>query len=106
MVAAIAIDPAAPVATSSACRVNVTGADVSDLTNYDEDIYPTAPEIRYYLAFEKAGADTGKSQVFSPAADGTFEFNSYIFPESGSWTIHLRKVADDSSAANLAVTVS
>jgi hypothetical protein len=106
MSVAIAITPAAPTAIVSACRVNVTGADVSDEASFDPAIYPTSPEIRYYLSFEKAGADTGKSQVFSPAHDGTFEFNSYIFPEAGSWTVHLRKASDDSSVANLAVTVS
>ena len=106
MSVAIDITPDAPVATVSACRVNVTGADVSDLSAYDANKYPTAPEIRYYLSFEKAGADTGRSQVFSPAHDGSFEFNSYVFPEAGSWTVHLRKESDDSSAANLAVTVS
>ena len=102
----IAIVPAAPIHVTSACRVNVTSAPVSDTAAYDPLKYPTSPEIRYYLSFECAGQDTGKSQVFSPAADGSFEFNSYIFPASGSWTIHLRKVSDDSSAANLAVTVS
>lgn len=84
----------------------MTAADPSDENAYDVDLYPTSPEIRYYLAFEKAGADTGKSQVFSPAADGTFEFNSYIFPAAGTWTVHLRKASDDSSVANLVVTVS
>ena len=84
----------------------MTAADPSDEGSYDPLLYPTSPEIRYYLTFEKAGADTGKSQVFSPAADGTFEFNSYIFPEAGTWTVHLRKVSDDSSVANLSVTVS
>jgi hypothetical protein len=103
---AIAIVPAAPIAVTSACRVNVTEAPVSDTTAYNPAIYPTSPEIRYYLSFECTGQDTGKSQVFSPAHDGSFEFNSYIFPAAGSWTVHLRKAADDSSIANLAVTVS
>jgi hypothetical protein len=103
---AIAIEPAAPIAITSACRVNVTDAPVSDLVAYDPLIYPTSPAILYYLAFEKAGSDTGKSQEFSPAADGSFEFNSYIFPASGNWAVHLRKVADDSSEAHLDVTVS
>jgi len=103
---AIAIVPAAPIAITSACRVNVTEAPVNDAGLYDTETYPTEPEIRYYLSFEKAGADTGKSQVFSPAADGSFEFNSYIFPSAGSWIVHIRKVSDDSSEAHLDVTVS
>jgi len=106
MPATIDITPDAPIAVTSVCRVNIADAPVNDTGAYDVDLYPTEPEIRYYIAFEKAGADTGKSQVFSPAADGSFEFNSYIFPEAGSWTVHLRKDADDSSIANLAVTVS
>jgi hypothetical protein len=57
-------------------------------------------------SFEKSGEDTGKSQVFSPAADGSFEFNSYIFPSAGSWEVHLRKAADDSSVTHIDVTVS
>jgi hypothetical protein len=104
--ATIAIEPAAPIHVDSACRVNVTGADVNDLGSYNAALYPTSPEIRYYLAFEKSGEDTGKSQVFSPAADGSFEFNSYIFPSAGSWEVHLRKAADDSSVTHIDVTVS
>jgi hypothetical protein len=103
---AIAITPAAPIAITSACRVNVTEAPVNDLGEYDPAIYPTSPAILYYLAFEKAGSDTGKSQEFTPAADGSFEFNSYIFPAAGSWIVHLYKASDDSSVAHLDVTVS
>jgi hypothetical protein len=103
---AIAIEPAAPIHVTSACRVNVTDAPVNTTVGYDPTKYPTEPAVLYYLAFECAGQDTGKSQAFQPAADGGFEFNSYIFPAAGSWTVHLRKVEDDSSVANLAVTVS
>ena len=102
----IAIVPAAPIAVTSACRVNVTAAPVNTTVGYDPTAYPTEPAVLYYLSFECTGQDSGKSQVFQPAADGTFEFNSYIFPAAGSWTVHLRRAADDSSAANLAVTVS
>ena len=104
--ATIVIEPAAPIHVTSVCRVNVTAADPSDEGSYNAALYPTSPEIRYYLSFGRAGSDTGKSQVFSPASDGTFEFNGYVFPDAGSWTIHLRKESDDSSVANLVVTVS
>lgn len=60
----------------------------------------TDAEITYYLSAEHATADDARSQVFS----GDFEWNGWIPPESGAWTIHLRKVSDDSSVANLAVT--
>jgi len=108
MSAAIAITPASGSITAkhTACRVDVTGADVNDTATWDPAVYPTEALITYYLAFEKAGSDTGRSQLFQVAADGGFTFNSYIFPAAGSWVAHLRKASDDSSVANLAVTVS
>ena len=104
--AAIACTPAAPTAKVSACRIDVTGADQNDLTAYDVNLYPTAPELRYYLAFVLGGADLGQSYVFGVDEDGDHEFNSYIFPDDGSWTIELRDNADDSVVASQAVTVS
>ena len=107
MAAALAITPASGsvVATVSACRVDVSGADGNDLTAYDADAYPTSPEIRYYITTELGGEEKGRSHVFAPNG-GAHQWFGYIFPESGSWTLHLRKVSDDSSVANLAVTVS
>jgi hypothetical protein len=108
MSVAIAITPASGsiVSKHTACRVDVTGADVNDPTTYDAGRYPTEDLITYYLSFEKAGADTGRSQLFQVAADGGFTFNSYIFPDAGTWAVHLRKASDDSSSANISVTVS
>lgn len=107
MAAALAITPASGsvTATVSACRIDVTGAEQNDLTAYDADAYPTAPEIRYYITAEEGGVEKGRSHVFSPNG-GKHSYDNYIFPYAGSWTLHLRKVSDDSSVANLAVTVS
>jgi hypothetical protein len=108
MPVAIAITPASGsvIEKHTACRVDVTGADVNDAASFDPTQYPTEDLITYYLSFERTGSDTGRSQLFQVAADGGFTFNSYIFPDAGSWTVHLRKASDDSSVANLAVTVS
>ena len=107
MSAALAITPASGsvVATVSACRVDVSGADSNDVTQFDADAYPTAPEVRYYITAEEGGIEKGRSHVFAPNG-GAHQWNGYIFPYAGSWTLHLRKVADDSSVANVAVTVS
>lgn len=115
MVAALAITPASGsiTATKTVCRVNVTGADANTLTGYDGTLgyagqpvqYPASPEVRYYLTFELASAIEGKSYVFG-VNGGKHEFNNYIFPTSGSWTVRLNNAADDSSVATLAVTVS
>lgn len=107
MAAALAITPASGsiIATVSACRIDVTGADQNDDTAYDPDLYPASPEIRYYVTAEVGGAEKGRSHVFSPNG-GKHSYDNYIFPSAGSWTLHLRKVSDDSSVANLAVTVN
>lgn len=86
-------DTANPKATITAMHINAVDVDgVDEATN---------AEIRYYLSAEATGVDTAKSQVFS----GDFTWQGWVFPVAGSWTIHLRKVSDDSSVANLALTV-
>jgi hypothetical protein len=107
MAASVAITPASGsiTATVSACRIDIDGAEQNDLTAYDAGAYPTAPERRYYITAEESTIEYGRSHVFSPNG-GKHEWNGYIFPHAGSWTVHLRNVSDDSSEANLAVTVS
>jgi hypothetical protein len=109
MSAALSITPASGsiTAAETACKIDVTGADVNDLTAYDSQLYPTSPEIKYYLLIDApAGTDDGRSYVFGVDSSGGHQFNNYIFPAAGSYTVRLRKAADDSDAATLAVTVS
>jgi len=108
MAASIDIVPASGsvVSTSSACRVEVTGADQNDDSAYTTAVYPQSPEMRYYLTFEKSSTILGKSYVFGVNEDGDHTFNNYIFPSSGSWTIRLNDASDDSSVATKSVTVS
>lgn len=108
MSASIACVPAAPVATVSACRVTVTGADENTLTGYvgDGTQYPASPEMRYYLTFELGGEILGKSYVFGVNGAGDHEFNDYVFPTDGSWTVRLSNASDDSSVQTASVTVS
>ncbi len=106
---AIAVTPASGSITAkkTVCRINVTGASANDTTAYDNTKYPSEPAITYYLLMDApAGTDDKKSQLFTPAVGGTFEFNNFIFDTAGSWTIRLRKASNDSDAATLAVTVS
>ena len=62
----------------------------------------TAAPIRYYLSAEHAAHDAARSPVFS----GNGEWEGWIPPVTGGWTIHVRKESDDSSVDDLAVTVS
>lgn len=80
--------------TAAVDAMNIKANDVDSVDESDNS------EIRYYLSAEASGVDTGKSPVFS----GDYEWLGWIPPEAGSYTIHLRKVADDSSVASLSVT--
>ncbi len=109
MVAALSIVPASGSITAkkSVCRINVTGAPVNTGTGYDITKYPSEPALKYYILIDSpSGTDDGKSYVFTPASDGTHEFNNYTFPAAGSYTLRLRNAGDDSDAATLAVTVA
>jgi hypothetical protein len=93
------------ISTVTVCRVDVTGADNSDMSLYDEDAYPSAPEIRYYIAAELASVEQGRSHIFG-VNGGKHTWDNYIFPEAGSWNLKLYDSLDDSQVATLAVTVS
>lgn len=96
--AAIAITPASGSITAkvTACRVNVTAADVNRADH---------TEFRYYLLFDAPSGDNGKSYVFNVSSDGKHEFNSYIFPVDGAWVVRLRDASNDSDVATANVTV-
>ena len=108
--------PAAPVSVTDFVSVAVAGADAHTVTGYSGTEvstapgtpvqYPSEPAVVYYLTFEEGGVIYGKSYEFTPSTDGDHEFNSYMFPHAGSWTIRLNKASDDSSVQTAAVTVS
>jgi hypothetical protein len=98
--------PASPVAVESFTKFAIAGLTLNDDTAYNAANVPTEPEVRYYLTFEEGGAEHGRSPVFACNADGEWEFNNYLFPHAGSWTVEVRLVSDDSSVKSQAVTVS
>lgn len=96
---------ASPVATVDAVRVDITGVSTNTGAS-DTDEYPVQAELRCYLAFLEGGDEHGRSYVFSVGQDGTHEFNNYIFPHDGSWTMRLCSAADDSTLKDQAITVT
>lgn len=107
--ASLSITPASGsiTATVSVCRIDVAAADQNDLTAFDADLYPTSPELRYYvLADAPAGTDDLKSHAFSPDETGAHSWNGVVFPAAGNWTLRLRDASDDSDVATAAITVS
>jgi len=99
---AIAITPASGSITAklTTCRVNLTSLD--DNRAPDD----TGGAFKYYLLFVNPAGDNGKSYVFNVSADGKHEFNSYVFPNSGVWSVALYDASNDSSLDSIAVTVA
>lgn len=103
MAAALTITPPSGEIQASldAVRVNVTGAEV----NNDD-----GTQHRYRIRLDPpAGSESitwsGYSELFNVSADGKHEWNNYIFPVAGSWTLRLHDEEADSDEATLAVTV-
>ncbi len=86
-------------ATVTAVHISSTALESNTSTGYDDDNYPASPEVTYYFSAELSGQDSGRSQVFSPNG-GKGYWEGWVPPAAGTWTIHVRKVADDSSVAS------
>lgn len=97
-------DDGNPIAKVTAVHISSTELPKNTSTGYDATKHPASPEVTYYFSAEKAGQDDLRSQVFAPD-DGHGEWQGLVFPASGVWAVHARKVADDSSAASINVTV-
>lgn len=103
MAAEVSITPesGSVVATLSACRISVTGADVNN-----ED--GTQKRYRFRLT-PPAGLEeetvSGYSELFNVNSDGEHEWNNYIFPGAGSWTVRLYDEEEEEDVDTLAVTV-
>jgi hypothetical protein len=104
--ATVASLPVAPVSKIDATKVTVAAALQNASGAPNPANYPVQAEKRYYLTFEKGGAELGRSYVFGVDEDGGHVFSSYVYPSSGSWTVRLKDSLDDSSVATVAVTVS
>jgi hypothetical protein len=101
MAATITVIPASGSITAKkdVCTFAISGADANDAGNYSTLIYPTQPEFRYVMTFVVGGAEVGRTQVFGVTPDGNFEFNDYIFPSAGTYTVQLYDVTDPTSPA-------
>ena len=93
-------------AKSTVVKFDLTGLDLNDDTDYDATAYPTWAEFRYYIAFELDGLELGRSPEFGPNFEGEWQFNNYIFPEAGAWSVVVYDAATDISVKSQAVTVS
>lgn len=94
MAIAIASVPSSPVHENTTARIDLTGLDNST-------------KVYIYVDPVSTGGSSGRSPVFVGAYDGTGLYGfTHIFDAAGSWTIRLRKSADDTDLATQSVTVS
>lgn len=86
-------------ATMDACHFEVDDLDVNAADG-------TPKQYRYRLdPDDPTVVGSGYSHLFTPNANGWHEWDGYIFPEEGSWTVAVHDEILDSDAATLAVTV-
>lgn len=107
MAASLTIYPASGSVVSkvSACRVTVVTAPSHDASLVAKT---------YKITASATGQDTLTSHVFTPqssagtptAPTGGHVWDNLIFPAAGAWTVRLVDMADSSTDATLAVTVS
>lgn len=108
MAAELSITPASGsiTAAETACRIDVTGADQNDDSEFDEDKYPRSPAFIYRLRARLSGQDDLLSHSFAVSEEGEHSWTVVMFPAAGNWTVTLRDTSDDSEVASLAVTVN
>ena len=112
MTAAVAVAPASGSITNTvtACRVTCSDIPSNDTTAFaaptDAFDYPTEPALVYYFKFSLTGEDDLISPLFTPASDGTGEWNNVILPADGTWTLDICDNADDSVTATASVVVA
>jgi hypothetical protein len=96
MAATITVTPASGSITAKkdVCTFAIAGADPNDEGNFGTTIYPTSPEFRYVMTMVEGAVEYGRTQVFGVTPDGAFQFNSYIFPHAGTWTVQLYDVTN------------
>ena len=93
-------------AATTVVKFDIAGLTLNDNTTFDTTHHPSEDEVRYYITFEVGGKELGRSPEFACNADGEWQFNNYIFPVAGSWSVIVRQVSDDSSVKSVSVTVA
>jgi len=94
MAAAITVTPASGsiISKKTVCTFAIAGTEANDVSEFNAAIYPTEPEHRFVLTMVVGGVEVGRTQVFGTTPVGEFQFNGYIFPSAGTYTVQLYDV--------------
>lgn len=107
---AIAITATPPtgevIATESAVRFDITGANDNDPTTFNTANVPSMDPIPFRVIAEKTGWKTLISHEFNVSNDGEHTWDNVIFPDDGTWSVKLIDQRDDSTAATLSLVVT
>ena len=96
MAKTVTIVPSSPIATKEFTRIDLAGYDANRADH---------SEFRYYVAFEDASTEYGRSYVFNVSADGNHQFFNYVFPTSAITKVVVHDVADNSVVKSQTLTV-
>lgn len=94
------------VSKKDVCTFAIAGSVPNDTGGNDPTHYPADPENRFVMTFKVGGVEVGRTQVFGTTPIGAFQFNSYIFPVSGSFTVQLYNVTDPTNEIAVATAAT
>lgn len=106
MSVAIAAVPTSGTAVITAFRIEVTGAEDTDISTYDEEDTPAEAAFVYYIEMSESSVVKGTSHRFTvDSENGNHVWDNVIVPDAGTYTFTLRKEGG-ASVATTNVTVS
>jgi hypothetical protein len=100
-----------PVHAKTAVHIDVEG-DISTTPLVDPSLSgdsdpATTDQLTYHLLVDApAGVDDAVSPSFQPSSDFKWEWDGYVFPAAGSYSIQLIEEVGDTAVITQAVTVA
>ena len=88
------------------CKFAIASTEPNDVSEYSAALYPTEPEQVYYMTFVVSAVEVGRTQHFGTTPAGAFEFDNYIFPSAGTYTVQLYSVKDGAAGTPATIVVS
>ena len=97
-------DDGDPVEILTAAHIAVSNVVPWEAEPTEDDPFVTRQDV-YYIAATVAGDDHSyESPRFTPSADGDWEWDGFVFPSDGSWTLTLWRVGTGTLGADESIT--
>lgn len=105
MTASVTVTPASGTAVKTVFRATCSEVPSNTATGYDNTHYPASPQVTYYFKASATGKTTLKGPVFSTNVGGTAEWDDFIIPDAGTYTVGVYATSDDSLVSGASATV-